>query len=43
MRRSVALILALVVALAGFPASQVGTSAQDATPGAGLLHSAAIR
>jgi len=35
MRRSAALILALVLALAGFPASQIRTSAQDATPGAG--------
>src|SRR3954451_22301474 len=35
MRRSPALIFALVLALAGFPASQIRTSAQDATPGAG--------
>ena len=35
MRRSAALIVALVLALAGFPASQVGSSAQEATPGAG--------
>src|SRR5215218_3247034 len=35
MRRSAALIVALVLALAGFPASQIGTSAQEATPGAG--------
>src|SRR5215218_5482548 len=35
MRRSAALIVALVLALAGFPASQIGTTAQEATPGAG--------
>src|SRR3954453_11693719 len=35
MRRSAALIVALVLALAGFPAGQIGISAQDATPGAG--------
>ena len=35
MPRSAALIVALVLTLAGFPASQVGTSAQEATPGAG--------
>ena len=32
MPRSVALILALVLALVGFPVSQVGTAAQEATP-----------
>jgi sugar lactone lactonase YvrE len=35
MPRSAALIVALVLALAGFPAGQIGISAQDATPGAG--------
>jgi glucose/arabinose dehydrogenase len=35
MPRSAALIVALVLALAGFPAGQIGNSAQDATPGAG--------
>src|SRR5215216_5368018 len=35
MRRSAALIVALVLTLAGFPASQGGTSAQEATPVAG--------
>jgi hypothetical protein len=35
MPRSAAVVLALVLALAGFPASQVGISAQEATPVAG--------
>jgi hypothetical protein len=35
MPRAITLIVALILVLAALPASQVGTSAQDATPGAG--------